>query len=253
MQRATDSVRPQVWRFLPLGILLAGMVAVYASGAGQYLSLEMIVRHHEAIARYVSNNLPASVAGYALTYIAVVALSLPGAAILSIIGGYLFGWKLGLAVSATSATIGAIVVFLVVRTSLGHVIAAHSGPHVKRLTQGFREGAFSYLLSLRLAPIVPFFAVNAIAGLAGVGLMTFVLATIIGIIPAAIALAWIGSGLESVVADLAAAQVECLRVNVAERCSVELSAFAVLPRGVLAALGVLAVLALVPTILRLRK
>jgi uncharacterized membrane protein YdjX (TVP38/TMEM64 family) len=238
------------WRMLPLGLLGLAMIGVYASGLADYISLHSIVAHHDAVAGFVHDNMLVAVLIYMMVYISAVSLSLPGAALLSILGGFLFGWMLSALVSAIAATAGAVIVFLVVRTSLGSAMATAAGPYARKLSDGFHRDAFSYLLSLRLAPVVPFFAVNAVAGLAGVKLKTFVLATIIGIVPGAIAYAWVGRGFEGVVAQQAVAHSACLAAHPAAACETDISILNLLPAQVLLAFGGLAVLALVPLALK---
>ncbi len=116
-------------------------------------------------------------------YAAVVALSLPGGAVLTMAGGFLFGWLLGGLASIVGATIGASIVFLIARSALGEFLAARAGPWLSRFRQGFQDDAFSYLLFLRLVPIFPFWLVNLAPALLGVGFVTYVATTFLGIIP----------------------------------------------------------------------
>jgi len=153
-------------------------------GAAQQLSLAGLVEHRDALAAWVGQNFALALAAYGLAYVAVVALSLPVATALSIAGGLLFGWVAGAAVSTLAATIGAAIVFEIIKTSFGAALAARSGPFLERLQQGFAENAVSLMLFLRLTPVFPFWAVNAVAGLSRVPLRTFVLTTFAGIIPA---------------------------------------------------------------------
>ena len=106
---------------------------------------------------------------------------------------------LSVPITIVSAVIGSVIVFQIVKTSFGAALAEKAGPLVQRLSRGFAENAFSLLLFLRLAPVFPFCAVNAVAGLCRVPLRSFIAATIIGIIPASIAFALIGSGLDGVI------------------------------------------------------
>ena len=104
-------------------------------------------------------------AAFALLYVAVVALSIPAAAAMSLAGGFLFGWMASAPVTVLAATAGAAIVFEIVKTSFGAALAERSGPFLQRLSRGFAENAFSLLLFLRLTPVFPFWAVNAVAGL----------------------------------------------------------------------------------------
>ncbi len=112
-----------------------------------------------------------------------------------VVGGYLFGLWLGAAASVIGATLGAIAVFLAARTALADFLRAKTGGALKRMEDGFRRDAFSYLLVLRLVPIFPFWLVNLVPAFCGVPLRTYALATLIGIVPGSFVFASVGSGL----------------------------------------------------------
>jgi uncharacterized membrane protein YdjX (TVP38/TMEM64 family) len=133
----------------------------------------------------------AYVAGYAL----MTGFSIPGGALATIAGGYLFGLWLGAAASVIGATLGAIAVFLAARTALADFLRARTGGALKRMEDGFRRDAFSYLLVLRLVPVFPFWLVNLVPAFCGVSLRTYALATLIGIVPGSFVFASVGSGL----------------------------------------------------------
>jgi uncharacterized membrane protein YdjX (TVP38/TMEM64 family) len=137
---------------------------------------------------------------YVALYAVLVALSVPGGAMLTIAGGFLFGTWLGAACAVIGATAGAIGVFLAARTGFGG-LAQRAGPAVGKLEAGFRADGFNYLLVLRLMPIFPFWLVNLVPALVGVKLPTFALATFLGIIPGSFVYASIGNGLGSVVEE----------------------------------------------------
>lgn len=237
-------------RWLPL-IVLAGLIAVaYAFGLQKYVSLEAIVQNHAALEGYVRDNLLLAVLIYMAIYICVVALSLPGAGILSIAGGFIFGWALSGSVTIVAATIGAIIVFQIVKTSLGATIAERAGPFVKKLSAGFANDAFSYLLFLRLVPAFPFFAVNAVAGLVRVDLRTYAAATLLGIIPGSYAFAWLGRGLGSIIEAETATHDACVASKGAANCPFEISAAALITPQLLIALAVLGVVSLIPVALK---
>jgi uncharacterized membrane protein YdjX (TVP38/TMEM64 family) len=127
-----------------------------------------------------------------------VSFSLPGGAVLTITGGFLFGTVFGCAYAVIGATIGAIVVFLAARSALGDMLRAKAGGSIKRMEEGFREDAFSYLLVLRLVPLFPFFIVNLVPAFLGVGLGVYAAATLVGIIPGAFVYASVGSGVGAI-------------------------------------------------------
>ena len=113
-----------------------------------------------------------AVIAYIALYIVVVALSLPGAAFLTVAGGFLFGLALGASAAVVGATVGATVIFLVARSALGEPLLKRAGPRAAKLAEGFRADALSYLLFLRLVPAFPFFLVNLVPAFAGVRLGT---------------------------------------------------------------------------------
>ena len=146
----------------------------------------------------------AGAALYVAAYAVVVALAVPGGAILTVAGGFLFGTWIGASCAVVGATCGAACVFLAARAGLGG-LAERAGPFLARLEAGFRADAFNYLLVLRLIPLFPFWFVNLIPAMAGVSLPVFLAATFLGIIPGTFVYASLGSGFGQVVAhpDLA--------------------------------------------------
>ena len=131
-------------------------------------------------------------------YAAVIALSVPGGAILTIAGGFLFGIAPATLYVVVGATIGATIIFLIARTALGDSLRARAGPRIRRMEEGFRADALSYLLVLRLIPIFPFWLVNIVPAFLGVPLRTYVLGTFVGIIPGSFVYASVGNGLGAV-------------------------------------------------------
>lgn len=233
-------------RWLPAAVLACGMAAVYLSGLHRYLTIETLVTHGVAIESFIASHKLAAVLIYMGIYASVVALSLPGAAAMSITGGFLFGWMLSAPVTVVAATIGAVIVFQAVKTSFGAALAERAGPMVQKLSQGFATDAFSYLLFLRLVPAFPFFIVNAVAGLCNVRLATFILATVMGIIPGSIAFAYLGTGLGSVIAAQTAAHEACVAANSAAGCRLELDPSLLITRELVIAFAGLGLVALLP-------
>jgi uncharacterized membrane protein YdjX (TVP38/TMEM64 family) len=117
--------------------------------------------------------------------------------VLSITGGFLFGAVWGTVHIVLSATLGATLLFLIAKTSLGDPLRATASPWLQKMQAGFQENALSYLLMLRLVPLFPFFVVNLVPAFLGVALSTYILATFIGIIPGAFIYASVGAGLGS--------------------------------------------------------
>jgi uncharacterized membrane protein YdjX (TVP38/TMEM64 family) len=237
-------------RWIPLGILVVAIAATYMLGLHRYISIEALAHNRNALHDFVDRNLLLALAAYIGVYIVAVALSLPGAALLSIAGSFAFGWMLSVPASVIAATVGATIVFQAVKTSLGASIAERAGPLTQKLRAGFARDGFSYLLFLRLTPVFPFFAVNAVAGLSGVSLRTFVIATAIGVIPGGLAFAWLGQGLDSIIDKHVALYNDCVAQHGAAMCSFQISKWSLLTPELLTAFATLGVVALIPVAIR---
>ena len=187
-------------RLVPLGLLVAAGIAFIAIGGRHYLTFAALAENREWLSGLVQRW--GLVAGllYIAVYAGLVALSVPGAAVLTIAGGFLFGTWLGTLCAVIGATLGATGIFLATRAGLGG-LAQRAGPLVGKLEAGFRADAFNYLLVLRLVFIVPFWLVNLVPALVGVRLSTFILATFLGIIPGTFVYASFGNGLGNVVGE----------------------------------------------------
>jgi uncharacterized membrane protein YdjX (TVP38/TMEM64 family) len=182
-------------RWAPLVVVLAALALGYAFGLHETLSPESLARNRGRLEAFVAGNTIAAAAVYVGVYIVAVALSFPGASVLTIAGGMMFGWLLGGALTAVAATTGACLIFLVARTSLGDSLQRRAGGRLAKLRDGFRENAFSALLFLRLAPVFPFWLVNLAPALFGMRLGPYALATFLGILPGTFAYSYFGEGL----------------------------------------------------------
>ncbi len=170
-------------RWAPLALIVVAATGIILSGAYKAVSLESIALNKAALEMYIGSHRLAGALAFMAVYVGVVALSLPGALIMTLAGGLLFGLWLGVALSVVSATIGATTLFLIARSSLGAALRARGGPAVARLSEGLNADAASYLLFLRLAPVFPFALVNLAAAIVGTKLTTFIWTTFIGIMP----------------------------------------------------------------------
>jgi uncharacterized membrane protein YdjX (TVP38/TMEM64 family) len=198
-------------RLVPLGILVAAGIAFVALGGHHYLTFAALAENRDWLCSLVQRWGFVAAALYIAVYAGLVALSVPGAAVLTIAGGFLFGTWLGALYAVVGATLGATGIFLAARAGLGG-LARRAGPLIGKLEAGFRANAFNYLLALRLFFIVPFWLVNLVPALVGVRLSTFILATFFGIIPGTFVYASLGNGLGSVVGEPGLAVL--LRLNV---------------------------------------
>lgn len=185
-------------RLIPVAILLAGLGAFFGLGLNKYVTFDTLKEHRGELMALVAAHPVASVLVFIAVYAAATALSLPGGALLTLTGGFLFGIWLGAAAVVIGATIGASLLFLAARSALGDVLRAKAGPFLARMEAGFKENALSYLFVLRLIPAFPFFVVNLVPAFLGVPLSTFVIATFFGIMPGTFVFASIGAGLGSI-------------------------------------------------------
>ena len=179
-------------------VIALGAAAIFVFHLDRYLTFDALAANRAWLQAQVANHLVAALAIFAALYIAVAALSLPGAAILSLAAGFLFGRIEGTAVAVISATIGGTLLFIVARTSLGEVFRERTLGALETLKEGFARDAFNYLLFLRLVPLFPFWLVNLVAAFLDVPLRTFVIATTIGIVPGAAVYVSVGTGLGSI-------------------------------------------------------
>jgi len=236
-------------RVLPFVVVLLLAGAAYFVVGREGISLAALVRHRMAINALVNEHQVPAVLLYIALYIVTVALSLPGAAFLTVAGGFLFGLLVGASAAVIGATVGATIIFLVARSALGEPLLRRAGPRAAQLAQGFREDAFSYLLFLRLVPAFPFFLLNLVPAFAGVRLGPFVAATVLGVIPGAAAFALAGTGLDSVIAAQQAANRDCLAAGQTD-CQMIFDPKDVLTPQLIGALVALGLLALVPVVIK---
>ncbi|MFA7261715.1 MAG: TVP38/TMEM64 family protein [Caulobacter sp.] len=190
-------------RLWPLAIVALLVVAITLSGATRYLNLQTLHDHEAALRGFIGEHLLLSLVVFMAAYAASTAASLPGASILTLAGGFLFGTWVGGTATVVGATVGAVLVFYAVRTSLGEALrgkAERGGGRLKAMMDGIRDGAFGYILPLRLMPIAPFWLVNVAAGAAHAPIRAYTLATFLGIMPATFIFSGIGAGLGAVLA-----------------------------------------------------
>ena len=187
-------------RLLPLLLLAAAWIAFMLAGGYRYLTFSALARNRDWLCGLVQQWGVLAAFVYIALYAALVALSVPGAVILTLAGGFLFGTWVGGLCAVFGATLGATAIFLAARAGLGG-LAQRAGRFVGKLEAGFRADAFSYLLVLRIVPIFPFWLVNLVPALVGVRLPTYVLATFLGIVPGTFIYASLGNGLGGLVEE----------------------------------------------------
>jgi len=175
------------------------LVAIFFSfNLQRFLTLASLKANRQLLLDYYAAHKLITVAGFMLIYIIQTALSLPGAAILSLAAGAIFGSIMGTLYANIAATIGATLAFLVTRYLLRDVVLNKFGRKMEGMNLELEERGFSYLLFLRLVPLFPFFLINLAAGLTRLPLRTFFLGTMIGIIPGGFVYVNAGASLASI-------------------------------------------------------
>lgn len=210
-----------------------------------FISLSSLIMHREAIGAFIGENFILGIGLYILLYAALVAISFPGASLLTIAAGFLFGGIVGAAATVIGATAGAAVIFLIARTSFGDALEKKAGRFVDKMRRGFQKDSFFYLLTLRLTPIFPFWVINIVPALLNMRLLPYTLATFLGIIPGSLAYAYIGAGLDSVIMAQERANPGCAAAG-----TCEIDPGALVTTEVLIAMGGLAFIAILPVIVK---
>lgn len=239
--------RRTLWRYVPIGLIILAIIGFFLAGGQQYLSFSKVMESRDRLAAFVSEHWALAIATYVGVYVLAIALSLPGALALTIIGGFLFGGWVGGIVTICAATLGATLLFLAARTSLGESLAARIGPRLSRLRQGFQEDAVSYMFFLRLVPVFPFWLVNLAPALLGVPLRTFVWTTFLGVIPGTLAFSLAGAGLDSVAISQREAFDACIAAG-KQNCTFSVSPGDLVTGELLLAFAAIGVAALIPVV-----
>lgn len=181
---APDRTQGRGWGRYAVFALFAGVVvAFFALGGPAYLSLDAVTGRRDAMLAFAERHLAVALALAFAGYVAAIAFSLPVATVLTLLMGFLFGRWVGTALVVVAATTGATIAFLAARYLFAAAAQRRLGTVGAKINAGFTANAFSYLLFLRLVPLFPFFLVNIAPALTGIRLRTFVLATLVGIVP----------------------------------------------------------------------
>lgn len=238
--------RRSALRFAPFVVVVAVLVTAYWQGWLSALNLETLVDLHGRFHHVIEQNPGAALLVYGLAYVAVGALCVPGGALLTAAGGFVFGMVLATMATVVGATVGATLIFLVARTALSDWIATRKAQWFQKLRAGFERDAFNYLLFLRLVPAFPFWFVNIAAAALGVKLRTFVVGTLIGIVPASLAFTSAGAGLGSIIAASKIAYNHCLASGGGATCKLTIPQSALFTKELALSLLLLGALSLLP-------
>ena len=174
-------------RLIIVLLMAAGIGAFFYYDLGQYLSLEALQERLQQFRDYQAQNMLLAAAAFFTIYVLVTALSLPGAALLTLLAGALFGLTQGTVLVSFASTLGATLAFLAARLVLGDSVRSRFAKAFDTVDQGMeKEGAF-YLFTLRLIPLFPFFVINLVMGLTKIRTLTFALVSQIGMLPGTLA------------------------------------------------------------------
>lgn len=190
----TAKQRPIWVKLWPLYIIGAGLAFAISQGWHTQLTPEALGQNAVYLDNLVKENFLLVLLAFIGIYIAATAFMVPASA-LTIGGGFLFGVAVGAPATITGATIGACILFMAAKTSIGETLKSIAGPFIGKMEKGFNENALSYLFTLRLIPVVPFAVANIAPAILGAKFRDYFISTLFGIIPGTVAYSLIGSGL----------------------------------------------------------
>ncbi|EGQ9241257.1 TVP38/TMEM64 family protein [Vibrio parahaemolyticus] len=168
---------------LIFGLILVATILLLGANFGQYLTLENAKAQQEALNLFIEANIVYAAAVYFLAYVAITAFSIPGAAVVTLLGAALFGFWFSLLLVSFASTIGATLAFLSSRYLLRDWVQSRFGEKLVAINQGVKKDGAFYLFSLRLIPVFPFFLINLLMGLTPMSIARFYLTSQIGMLP----------------------------------------------------------------------
>lgn len=184
-------------RFVPIGVIALGALLAWLL-AGDRMSYETLEQNREALVAWRDRNMATAALAYMGIYVVSAAFSVPGAIWLTMAGGFMFGTVLATVLTVFSATVGATLIFLAARSSLGAELRRRAGPWLGRVDREIERGEISFLLVIRLIPAIPFFVANVLPAFVKVRFLNFVWTTFVGIAPASAVISSVGAGLGEV-------------------------------------------------------
>ena len=168
-------------------LLLIFIVAIIATvlylGPEKYLNLEFVKSKLETILLYREENPITLALIFSLIYVAITAASIPGALVMTLAAGAIFGFVIGTAIVITSATIGATIAFLIARYLFDDFVQQKMGDKITKIRESFKKEGALYLFSMRLVPAFPFVVINLVMGLTSVTTKTYMVASFFGMLP----------------------------------------------------------------------
>ena len=232
-------------RSLPVLAIAAAMGAAFFFRLDNVFSFEMLASSRMALHDFVAAHGVNALAVFVAAYTILVALSVPGASVMTLAGGFAFGTLVGGTAAAIGSTLGASALYFVASSSLAPLLSERADGIVTRLRKGFAADASSYMLFLRLSPVFPFWLVNLGSALAGIPFRTFLWTTAVGILPATFTFAFAGASLDNLVALAQTTQAACRTLGMGN-CPLQLPLSAILTPRMVALLVSLSLIALLP-------
>ncbi|MDN5781329.1 MAG: FAD-dependent oxidoreductase [Luteimonas sp.] len=187
--------RQRRWGWIALAIVVAGLAWAWHAGLADVLTLDQLKARQGALGQWVAGNPWLAAAAFFTVYVAVAATSIPGAAVMTVAGGALFGLVEGVALVSFASAIGASLAFLVARFALRDRLRQRYRERLQKIDAGIARDGWLYLLTLRLVPAFPFFLVNLLAGLTALPLRTFYWVSQLGMLPATLVYVYAGTQL----------------------------------------------------------
>ena len=219
-----------------IGLIGVGIMSAIFVGVDDRVGLELLREHQYDLLNFVTSKPVLAGVLFTVIYALVVVASIPGLALLTMAGGFLFGWVAGTIYTMIAATIASAGVFLLARSAFGGPLRRRAGPMVQRFVDGFKESALSYVFILHLIPVFPYLVVITLPAVCGVPLHVYMFSAFFGILPATILLARVGAGLGDVLSSSG---------------TIDLTNF--MTTDIMVSLAGLAVLALLPVALTMRS
>lgn len=166
-----------------LGVIFVSLIILLGVNFGQYLTLENAKAQQAELAAFISENFVVAVLTYFLAYVAITAFSIPGAAVVTLLGGALFGFSTGLLIVSFASAIGATLAFLSSRFLLRDWVQDKFGEKLSAINNGVKKDGAFYLFSLRLIPVFPFFLINLLMGLTPISTARYYVVSQLGMLP----------------------------------------------------------------------
>lgn len=204
-QQTPEAKSRPIWiKLWPIYVILLGLAFALSQGWQDQLTPTALGKNAVFLNNLVQENFLMVLLAFIGIYIAATVFMVPASA-LTIGGGFLFGLTVGAPATIVGATIGACILFIAAKSSIGEALKSVAGPFVGKMEAGFNESPLSYLFTLRLIPVFPFAVSNIAPAILGAKFRDYFISTALGIIPGTIAYTWIGAGLRGILLDAAKA------------------------------------------------